>query len=345
MGKLKKEGQMNFWGFWVFLGVTLLITVCSLAFFSINIEKDSSVKEIKNEKQYQLHYVLITKDNSSPFWNSVYQNARKEAEKMNAYVERMGDDRIADYTIEQKLEMAIASRVDGIIVEGNNSFRTKKLIEQAGEQKIPVVTVFRDEKDSTRKSFVGVSNFEVGKQYGRQLCKIMQKRKKKYFDIRLLMEDSGHFDQDLIYSGIKEALQKMDSNMYSIRIQRVPHESAFSTEETIRDIFMEQKVPDILVCLDVNETTCAYQAVVDYNRVGKTSIVGFYSTETIRKAIEHEVIDSTILVKTDQMGKECVNALMEYREMGYVSEYLVVDTMILDSQNIMDYQEEEEDAD
>jgi len=84
-------------------------------------------------------------------------------------------------------------------------------------------------------------------------------------------------------------------------------------------------------------TTCVYQAVVDYNKVGKINIIGYYDSDTICRAIERNVIYATISVNTKQLGMNCVSALDEYKESGHVSEYFSVDILLITSDNVSEY--------
>ena len=115
--------------------------------------------------------------------------------------------------------------------------------------------------------------------------------------------------------------------------------NAFSVEESIRDIFMEEELPDIIICLNELNTTCVYQAVVDYNKVGKVYILGYYDSETIINAIDRNVIYATVSIDTDQMGRYCVDALSEYHELGYTSQYFTADIELIKKSNVHKYLE------
>ncbi|MFR8844881.1 MAG: hypothetical protein ACLVGL_07425 [Waltera sp.] len=65
--------------------------------------------------------------------------------------------------------------------------------------------------------------------------------------------------------------------------------NTFSVEESIRDIFMNETLPDIIICLNELSTTCVYQAVVDYNCVGEIAILGIMTRIRYSKAIERNV--------------------------------------------------------
>ena len=122
-----------------------------------------------------------------------------------------------------------------------------------------------------------------------------------------------------------------------MRAAAVENKGAFDAEESIRDIFMEEQLPDVIICLDEISTSCVYQAVVDYNKVGEIDIIGYYDSESILRAIERNVVRSTISIDTEEMGQYCVTALDEYRKNGYVSEYFSVGTNLITMQNVKEY--------
>ena len=108
----------------------------------------------------------------------------------------------------------------------------------------------------------------------------------------------------------------------------------------------EENLPDILICLNAVDTRCAYQAAVDYNKVGIVEILGYYDSEAILTAVDKRIIYSTISVDGVQMGIQCIEALKEYEETGYVNGYLPVNTKLIDAGNVDYYleliQDEEE---
>jgi len=120
--------------------------------------------------------------------------------------------------------------------------------------------------------------------------------------------------------------------------------NTFSVEESIRDIFMDQTLPILSSVRNELSTTCVYQAVVDYNCVGEIAILGYYDTDTILKAIERNVITATISIDTEQMGAFCVDALQEYYNYGYTSQYFTADVTVIDQSNVEEYLGKQEEA-
>lgn len=315
-----------------------IVTLSSLIFFKVRAGEMAKIMENEEYEEYGNYYVMIVNDQTSEFWESVFEGAREDGQENNVYVELLGTNLSEDYTREELMEIAIQSKVDGIIVEADESERMTELVNEATAEQIPVVTVFGDNMASGRKSFVGVGSYNMGREYGRQVIKLCKEEAK---NVLILM--SGGMEgtsQNVLYSGIQETIEKElpgDKSVY-LDMKTVDNERTFSAEESIRDIFMNSdRLPDIIICLDELSTSCVYQAVVDYNMVGEIDIIGYYDSLSILQAIERKVVYSIITIDTNQMGKFCVEALNEYHELGNVSEYFTVDITVIDSENVEEY--------
>ncbi len=326
--------------------ISITMTIMIFVYFQ------RTTREIIDTSEYDQYYVIIPEDRKLGFWESVYEGAYEQGLKNNIYVEMLGENLSEDYTNEELMEIAIASRVDGIIVAANDSNEMTNLINQAADAGIPVVTVYNDNTKSERCCFVGVGSYNLGREYGRQVLKIDKVRKKLRINsgpntatvseeaslnvvvlVNAYTEDSG---QNIVCSGIQETIdkEKVSGSEINMTLVSVDDKNTFSVEESIRDIFMEEDLPDVIVCLNELNTTCVYQALVDYNKVGVVDVLGYYDSPTIINAISREVMYATLTVDTLQMGRYCVNALEEYHELGNTSQYLTADITLIDKNNV-----------
>ncbi len=325
---------------WCSVFVMLVVTVVSLVYFM----KQINNTQISEEEfvDYQYHYAFITGNTQDAYYQSIYESARKKGEEEDICVEYMGKNLAVNYSRADLMRIAIAADVDGIIVEGDESEEMIALIDEAinGEKSIPVVTVGTDCTGSMRQSFVGIGYYDLGQLYGEQVLRLTENKSEGPFHVMILMKsDYENSSQNIIFSGIKEVLVKN----YIIETAAVSDEFSFSAEESIRDIIMKgDQLPDVLICLDAVTTTCAYQAVVDYNKVGDVEIIGYYDSDNILDTIEKNVIQATIAVDSEQMGEYCVTALQEYNSTGYVSGYMPVDMTLITTENVKEYRIHEE---
>ena len=378
----------------VFLTVACILFTVLMAGYILWFYKGRYKEETAGET-YDRYYMMITQDGKSAFWQSVYQGAYERALQENVYVDWLSNDHFQDYSVEEQMEIAIASGVDGIIVTASEDEKMTALIDRADAAGIPVVTLYGDNTQSTRCSFVGVGSYNLGREYGRQALRIMRERLVGTQETRLVVktgEDisaaetetagagtatlaalggndalleselvevgtearpirvtllvnpfANSLDQNILYSGIQETIeQERGDTVVELSQQSVDDTNAFSVEESVRDIFMGGDIPDILICLNELNTTCAYQAVVDYNKVGAVSILGHYVSDTILNAIDRNVIYATVDIDTAQMGAFCIDALQEYHDLGYTSQYFTADISLITRENVDEYLGREE---
>ena len=159
--------------------------------------------------------------------------------------------------------------------------------------------------------------------------------------------DSGQSTQNIIFSAIQDSIAQEDitGTKLSISIKTVDNRNPFSAEESIRDIFHTEDIPDVIVCLNELNTICALQAVVDYNKVGDVNILGYYDSEPILNAIDIGVVYATISVNSDQLGEYCITALSDYFENGNTSQYYTADISLINKDNVAEYIKKEGEQD
>ena len=105
-------------------------------------------------------------------------------------------------------------------------------------------------------------------------------------------------------------------------------------------MFMKNDLAPIVICLDAQSTESFYQSMIDYNKVGSVLLFGNYESQAIYTGIKQGVIKSTVTMDADSMGETAVSAFEEYRDSGYVSDYINVEPRIIDSKNVDEYFEE-----
>lgn len=307
---------------------------------------------------YDKYYVMITDNYKSDFWQSVYKGAFEKAKESNIYVDLFGEQFSQDYSVEELMEIAIASEVDGIIVYANETLEMSHVINKAVNAGIPVVTLYGDCTRSDRLSFIGVGSYSIGKMYGGQIIDIIKEKRREELIESETIEDRSQIKitvlanadtkdtgQNIIISGIQETINQdnVTDSEYLVSIVTVDNANSFSVEESIRDIFLGEEIPDVIVCLNELSTVCTYQAVVDFNMVGEVSILGYYDSEAIVSAIERGGVYATVSIDAAQMGEYSVTALTDYHELGNISEYYLADVTLINQDNVEQFKKEDGD--
>ena len=288
------------------------------------------------------HYAFICEDPADGFYRSIYEGARDAAEERGDYLENMGDNISPSTDRTELMELSIDAGVDGIIVEAGESEAMRELIGRASDKGIPVITAGSDNTSSERKSYVGFGYYDLGINYGKEILKHASDEEKRV--LLLMSPEAEDSSQNLIYQGIMDTIdQAGSSGSFALETMAVPNTSVFGAEETISALIMrDDDLPDILVCLNELYTTCVCQSLVDYNRVGRVIVYGFYENSTILSSIQKNIIDATFTMDTRLMGSFCIEAMKEYEESGYVNEFLPADIKVVTRDNIEDYMKDKD---
>ncbi len=320
--------------------VLFLATVAGLFYYREMIRKLGEVREeVFNE--YPRLYAYIADDPDSQLSNRIYKEISEYAVEHDCYVEMTGQNLSSSYSKADRMNIAISSKVDGIILEGDDSEETARLVDKATANGIPVVTVLTDCQTSSRKSFVGLNNYSLGSEYGDQLAAIGEEQKKYPLTALILLDrDDGNAD-DIIHAAIQQAVVGRSVSFTSAIVDT---SSPFTSEESIMNIIDGiDKMPDVIICLNDRTTESAIQCVVEKNLVGKTTILGYYSSDTILKAIDRGSVYATFTIETKTVARQCVNALNEYNNTGFVSEYNPANYIMINRDNVADYEPEDKD--
>ncbi|WP_158588696.1 substrate-binding domain-containing protein [Butyrivibrio sp. X503] len=333
----------------------ILVIVVGLVIFRFNILKYNVPTD---DKVYDKYYVMITDNYKSDFWQEIYKGAFEAAKEQNIYVDLLGDNLPTQYSCEQLMKIAIASKVDGIMVYANESDKMTELINEAEDEGIPVVTLYSDNTHSNRLSFVGVGSYNIGREYGKQILNIIKDKDQKsentdseagddVTNIAVLVNSSSEeTGQNILISAIKDAIEQggEDGDKFSFNIITIIDTNAFSVEESIRDIFLNSNddIPDVIVCLNELNTVCTYQAVVDFTKVGETYILGYYDSDAIIREIEKGTVYATVGIDSKQLGEYCITALSDYYEFGNTSQYYTADVKLINQNNVASYKKEKE---
>ncbi|WP_282173454.1 sugar ABC transporter substrate-binding protein [Cytobacillus firmus] len=156
------------------------------------------------EVKYRL--VLITQELETPFWDKAGIAAREQARKGGASLEVWGSYGKNQEEFLKKLEIAIQSKVDGIIVQGLDTQEFKDLAKiKAAFYGIPIITVANDvpKSESLRKTYVGSDQYLAGQLIAEQLLDDMGHEGK----VILMGDKHKEYYQQQRLDGIHEVLK------------------------------------------------------------------------------------------------------------------------------------------
>lgn len=286
--------------------LTLLVIGASLVLFWLQREEITSYI---SKPRY--HFYFIAQNSVDPFWNEVMHGVEKSAKDNNVVVE-FNVPRFNNPQEELKfLDIAVISKVDGIITHVPNSVRFTEAIDNAYSKGIPVITMENDDSESKRYAFVGTNSFELGKEAARLLIEATGGK------ANLAVISNSDLEQDSIEHNLKmNGFLSTLKEYPEIRILEsyTSKMGILSAEEITQNIIESKEEINAIFTFSSADTLGSAQLIVDRNKVGRMILVGYGSSNEIIRYIEKEIIYGTVASDPYKMGYESVKALVDVKD-------------------------------
>ncbi|WP_053368743.1 sugar ABC transporter substrate-binding protein [Bacillus sp. FJAT-27245] len=259
-------------------------------------------------KKGQYRLVLITKELETPFWDKVGLGALNEAKKEGASLEVWGSYGGNQEEFLKKVEIAIQSKMDGIIVQGLDTDEFKKLTKvKAAFYGIPIITVANDvpKAESLRRTYVGSDQVLAGKMIAEQLVEDMG-----VSGSVILMYDSHHeYYQEQRLAGIREVLDAYPAI-------RTIHADTIGTREqiisTTQNILNRHPDVDGFIAVNANIAGPMIQEIKKRSKVEPFHIYTFDDGSESLSLLMKGKLDGMIEQSPEVMGKMSVDLLVNW---------------------------------
>lgn len=255
-----------------------------------------------------IRLVLITQELDTPFWNLVGQGAIQQAREENVQLEVWGSYGNNKDDFLKKMEVAIHSKVDGIIVQGLDDEAFKELTKiKAAFYGIPVITVANDVpvEESLRKTYVGSDQYWAGKVIARQLLKEMGTSG----EVVILGDQQQAYYQQERLAGIQDVLSRYPDIVMIVKETADAKEQVMATTQRLMN-----EVPSISAFIAIN----ANYAGPMIQEIGRRTQVEPYYIYTFDDGVESTAlleqgkIDGVLEQKPKEMGSKSVKWMMEW---------------------------------
>ncbi len=294
----------------IIIVTSIFFSLCYLTFVSAEkvLRHDWQLPEPIEESQSQYRLVVITRDMETPFWNKVGNGAIEEANKNGASLEVWGSYDRNQEDFLKKIDIALHSKVDGIIVQGLDTEEFKALTKvKASSYGIPIITIANDIpiEESLRRTYVGSDQYKAGELIAKQLLEDMGDT-----GTVVLMYNSGkEFFQVQRLKGIEDVL----SDFPTIR---VIHGKTEPTREeiiaTTKDVLNQYPDVNALIAVDANITGTMLQEIEKRFQVEPYHIYTFDDGPESISLLTDGKIDGLLEQSPEMMGKMSVRLIVEW---------------------------------
>jgi ribose transport system substrate-binding protein len=294
-------------------GIILLIFVfILLSYFTIESAKkvfrsDWHLPQI-NQQEEQYRLVLITQDMETPFWNKVADGALKQAKENGVSLEVWGSYGNNTEDFLKKMEIAIHSKVDGIIIQGLDTEEFKQLTKiKASFYGIPIITVANDVpmSESLRKTYIGSDQYKAGELIAKQLVSDMGTTG----EVILMYDRRQEFYQTQRLNGIKDVLKDYPN------VQILYTETADSRDQIMastQDVLNRMPEVDAFIAVNAAAVRAMIQEISTRYQVEPFYIYSFDDGPESLPLLKQGKLDGMIMQSPKVMGEKSVQLLLEW---------------------------------
>lgn len=277
------------------------------AFFVVFIPEQS----ISDQSSRRWHFFIIAPNAVDPYWEQVKKGVYEAARLYHVDVE-WRSPRFNNLEEQwEYMDIAILSKVDGIITQVNSHEKWITLIDKAYKQNIPVVTIDSDAPESKRIAFVGYNGYQLGEVAGQMMAQATNK-KANIIAIINDQNDTSIIQKNLNLSGFLNAIRNYPQ-LHVIDI-KVTKWGGLSVEEIAQSALYNQKQVDAFYLSDEINTIGLARVIVDLNMVGKVKVIGHGYSDEIKRYIEKGVITGTVMSDPYRIGFDSIKTMIDIKQ-------------------------------
>lgn len=328
---LMKQGKLIYY----FLLICTLVAVSFSIYYYYQAQKVQSMMEEKNAPEQSLptyHFALIGEELDHDYWRLVGEGAQATEEQYDVKVEYQGPRRSNPEEQLKLVDMAIKSKVDGIIVQALNE-NFEEMINKAVEEGIPVITVDTDAPNSLRSAYIGTDNYAAGQLAGRTLVEDTNGTAK----VGIITGSFGNAHHKLRVEGFKDIVEKEEGI-----------EIAAIEESQITRVMAEEKAYTMLT--EHSDITALY-GTSSLDGIGMTAaaeslnlnhlyMMGFDTLKENVNLLQQDKLDVLIAQEPYEMGYKSVELMLDVLNGRAVEDVYHTETSVIRKEDTVELREE-----
>lgn len=331
------------WLYKISVAILLVIVVTSAAmavyyFNRVNKVYDGNATNVFGMNP-KYHFSLIINSEDDEYWQNFKEGVFEAGKVYNAAIEYnpISSPDSIDKTVEY-VNIANKSRVDGIIVNGENSNEYSDAIKSAANSGINIVVGIVESVDSNRLSYVGTNFYDFGVKAAKLISQAVYKDSPINLAVILSDESQSETDKtvmsqsDIMMSGLTSIIESEQKINLLCTLYR--KSDLLGAEDLTRSILTDHPTVDVIFCTNAKDTIAAAHVIVERNLVGKVVIVGTDITDEIKYYIKKGIIFGVLGRNGYNAGYKSIEILCGSVGGSFQSSYINISTDIYTAINI-----------
>lgn len=280
----------------IVLSLLILVVAVSAALIlfylnQVNMVYDSETAYVFGSNP-KYHFSLILNSGDEEYWQDFKEGVSEAGKIYTAAIEfnLISEPDTNGKTVEY-INIANKSKVDGIIVNGENTAEYSNAINNAALSGIDIVVGNVEPADSDRLFYIGTNFYD----YGAQAAKLITQAggDKKSISIAVISSDSSTEEAsnpEIASQGTRMLSGLKSEDRINLLSTRYKDNDLLGAEDLTRSILTDTPEVDVIFCTNAKDTEAAARVIVERNLVGKIAIVGTDVTNDIIDYINKGVI-------------------------------------------------------
>ncbi|GEM_PF-1087718 len=307
-----KRATVWFIGFSVFVVALGFSVYYSYQVYSGH-KKISGIYQQHSSEQEPYRIIVIGEEIGNPFWNIFKQGAMLVAGERAIDLEFWGTLRPNSEEMIKNMELAIASNVDGIIVQAvaHPDF-SQLILLKASAAGIPVITTASDMPagpESVRKSYVGSDHYQEGVRMGEYVTARMDGRGK----LGIITGHTNLSNQSLRMEGLREVLRQYPG-IEVIENRLSDQDAEQDVVEGIRVLMNEHPDCKVMIGLSSESGEKIVEAIRRRAQIEPYGIYFFDDNMETVSLVREGTADGAIIQSPEEMGRVSMELMMRWLE-------------------------------
>jgi ribose transport system substrate-binding protein len=288
--------------------VSSFVTLSFSLYYMITIVKSdpgmsSAANPMPNEHSDRI--VIISQQQGSFMMNEIQKGAREAAEEHKIKIDFWGVYRSNLEGLIKQIDIAIASKASGIIVEGVDNPDFDLMVKKATEKGIPIITINSDAPNSLRKSYIGSDHYQEGIIMGEYIATSLRGKGV----IGVIKNVSTPTTDDLRLKGLREVFSKYPDIKLVVAV--ASDEMAQPKMQT-NDILNHNPNVNAFIGLSIDSGDSIVQATHSRSRANEYPIYIFDDSPQTVMLIKNGQVKAGLSQHYEEMGILSVNLMKRW---------------------------------
>ncbi|PKL24892.1 MAG: hypothetical protein CVV47_06275 [Spirochaetae bacterium HGW-Spirochaetae-3] len=302
-------------------GAAFAVTLAASIAVTARLRSDIAARPTKPGDDALFHLIAIVPSSDAGRYyaralESMGRAARKAGAALQPLTYAQGD---APESIARLLILAAELEPDGVIVSAPLAPLVVGAVDALAAAGIPVVALESDLPGSARAAFVGTNPYSIGALAATAVAESFPNGAEVALVLSRDFADGSPRGAS-IAAGFNYGAR--DRHDIRLAMTRTTREGPSASEEIVRELLAERGDISVAVFIGARDAEGAARALIEYNKVGELSIIGFDDDPTLLELVQLGVVAASIARSPERSGEDAVLAAMTLARGGRTSAYI-----------------------